>query len=135
MTGDTIPLAARFGLKHVSVAECSTGRWAAMSWAQATGPCMIGSPCGHMQAVALAMAYAEATPLAILDLPAPPEQGSIHVQKSMGGGLEVLHEGRSGNSFATLRRFDACDRDHAVSFALSQLTNYNAKLGRVHCPS
>lgn len=62
-----------------------------------------------------------------------PEGGLVHVDLSFDGQhLEVMHESRSGESFALLDRFDLDEREHAVASALLATRQYgHCKLGRV----
>ena len=112
-----LPLAVQMGVEHVSVAQCSSG-WAAMVWRDETGPQMLFKPTDYGKAISEARGYAHRSG-AVLDL--PDAFGLIHVRRTDNNWLEVLHESRSGESFATLALFPPHDRDAAVRFALRRL--------------
>ena len=59
--------------------------------------------------------------------------GLVHVDLSYDGSqLEVVHESRSGESFALLHRFSRVDRDLAIASAFAAIPAYQpCKLGRV----
>lgn len=59
--------------------------------------------------------------------------GLVHVDLSYDGSqLEVIHESRSGESFALLQRFSRADRDLAIASAFAAISAYQpCKLGRV----
>lgn len=126
MTSFNKPLAARVGVEHVSIAQGPSGLWSVMAWAVGTCPRMIHGPRAYKAAATLAKEYAHKV-CGILEL--PDETSLIHVRND-GSSFRVDHEGRSGNSFATLGRFD--DRDEAVRFAISELGTYApCRLGEV----
>lgn len=128
------PTVVLFGLTHVGVAPASSG-FVPMRWIKGIGPRPLGPITDHDGAVDRARAYVATYPhSSVLDVPEgydPIERGMIHVDLAGDGRIEVLHEGRSGNSFATLGHFDPSDRKRAIAFALHQRPIYDARLGRL----
>uniref|UniRef100_A0A6H1ZSJ5 Uncharacterized protein n=1 Tax=viral metagenome TaxID=1070528 RepID=A0A6H1ZSJ5_9ZZZZ len=128
------PIAVLFGIQHVSIAPISEG-WVPLSWAKKTGPRPIGPITERDRALDRARAYVATYPhTSVLDVPDgydPVERGMIHVDQREGEWLEIMHEGRSGNSFASLGSFDAGMRKRAIAYALLQCPIYGARLGRL----
>jgi hypothetical protein len=97
--------------------------------------------CDYERAVDHARAYAAVNPAGrVLDLPDGlgdvDGRGLVHVELRDGNKLEVLHENSSGNSFATLRLYDAKDNKRPLLFAVEVLPQYGnprgaSRLGRV----
>jgi hypothetical protein len=135
------PIAVQLGLVHVSVGPVSSGH-CAFAWSSATrGPVPICGVCDYERAVDHARAYVAVDPAGrVLDLPDGlgdvEGRGLVHVELRDNNKLEVLHESSSGNSFATLRLYDAKDRKRALLFAVEVLPQYGnprgaSRLGRV----
>ena len=115
------PLAVVFGCDAVSVAQAYSGKWLVVVWHAGTGPELTDVFQDYAEALARAKRQVACMSRAILDLPRAFSR--MHVL-SNDAGYEVLHEGRSGENFASLGTFGHDDYDEAIDFAKSQLGQY-----------
>lgn len=124
---ESVPLAVRLGLFHVSVEPSGDG-WIATCWSQKAGQWAICTPRDYEAAVDRAKGYSALDPRCVLSLPDGEGEregrGAIHVHRREFG-LEVMHESASGSSWATLRVYQPDETKRAVLFALDKLTEYH----------
>lgn len=130
MSASILPIAARIGFTHVSVAQLSSGRWHAVLWSADRGPTPLGGNGLYESAVEQAETWAARNPASVLDLPS--DCGVIDVLRTDGGDFMVQQMSASGSTAANLGTFGPHEREQAVSFAMRSLGQYApCRLGRV----
>jgi hypothetical protein len=131
MGSNIIPIAARLGFTHVTVAQFSSGQWRAVLWSADCGPCLLRGDGSYAGAVEQARAYHDKRPFStVLDL--PDNFRTVDVLRCESGAVLVQEMSVGGGSAGVLAEFGPHERDEAVAFALKMLPHFApCKLGRV----
>ena len=130
MSAPVIPIAARLGFTHVSVAQLSSGEWHCVIWSEDGGPTPLAGDGTYGSAVEQAKVYGAKRPGVIVSIPC--EYRTMDVLRSPDGGFWVQEMSMGEGSAAILQTFGPHQREGAVRFALDNLAHFSpCRLGRV----